>query len=117
MNSLYKYCVKVGEINLNLNLNNWNEISCILEVDLEYPTDLHDLHNDYPLAPETIKVNKVDKLIPNLNDKTKYILHYVNLKQYESLGLKITKIHIIIIIIGLKINILKFRCVQVYPEV
>ena len=65
---------------------------CILEVDLEYPKSLHDLHNDYPLAPEQIKINKVKKRIPNLGDKEKYVLHYENLKQYESLGLKIKKI-------------------------
>ena len=67
--------------------------SCILEVDLEYPRSLHDLHSDYPLAPEQIKVNKVDKLIPNLWNKNKYIIHYENLKQYLSLGLKLTHIH------------------------
>ena len=38
-------------------------------------------------------VNKVEKLIPNLNDKKKYVVHYENLKLYESLGLKIKKIH------------------------
>ena len=67
--------------------------SCILEVDLEYPKSLHDLHSDYPLAPEQIEVNKVTKLIPNLGDKKKYVIHYKNLKQYLSLGLKLTKIH------------------------
>ena len=67
--------------------------ACILEVDLEYPKELHDLHNDYPLAPERLTVNKVEKLVPNLNDKIKYVIHYENLKLYESLGLKITKIH------------------------
>ena len=72
---------------------NWRTGGCILEVDLEYPEELHDLHNDYPLAPESLKVNKVEKLIPNLNDKKKYVVHYENLKLYESLGLKITKIH------------------------
>ena len=46
-------------------LENWENYSCILEVDLEYPWSLHDLHNDYPLAPEHIKVNKIDKLIIN----------------------------------------------------
>ena len=63
-------------------LETWEKHSCILEVDLVYPQSLHDLHNDYPLAPERIEVNKVDKLIPNLGYKEKYIIHYENLKQY-----------------------------------
>ena len=71
----------------------WKSVPCILEVDLEYPEHLHDLHNDYPLAPESVKIGRVDKLIPNLNNKTNYVIHYENLKLYESLGLKITKIH------------------------
>ena len=79
--------MKVSELAL------WEKHSCILEVDLEYPKSLHDLHSDYPLAPEQIKVNKVSKLIPNLGDKEKYVVHYKNLKQYLSLGLKLTKIH------------------------
>jgi len=74
-------------------LANWENVPCIVEVDLEYPTELHDLHNCYPLAPESIKIGHVKKLIPNLNNKTKYVVHYENLKLYERLGLKITKIH------------------------
>ena len=74
-------------------LETWELHSCILEVDLEYPRSLHDLHSDYPLPPEQIEVNKVDKLIPNLWNKKKYVLHYENLKQYLSLGLKLTLIH------------------------
>ncbi|XP_060072716.1 uncharacterized protein LOC132552555 [Ylistrum balloti] len=74
-------------------MDSWKNHSCILEVDLEYPKDLHDLHNDYPLAPESLKVHNVEKLIPNLNDKTNYVIHYENLKLYEGLGMKITKIH------------------------
>ena len=74
-------------------ISNWKNVPCILEVDLEYPKELHDLHNDYPLAPESIKMGSVSKLIPNLNNKAKYLLHYENLKLYESLGLKIIKIH------------------------
>ena len=75
-------------------LNIWEKYPCILEVDLEYPKKLHDLHNDYSLAPERIMCkNKVEKLIPNLWNKEKYVLHYKNLKQYLDLGLKLTRIH------------------------
>ena len=74
-------------------LENWKEHPCILMVDLEYPKELHKLHNDYPLAPEKIIVDKVEKLITTLNDKEKYVVHYRNLKLYESLGLKIKKVH------------------------
>ena len=74
-------------------LKYWESAPCILEVDLEYPIELHDLHNEYPLAPEKINVNKIDKLIPNLNDKTNYVIHHETLKLYLSLGLKLKKIH------------------------
>ena len=81
----------------------------ILEVDLEYPKELHDTHNDYPLAPEKmeiknhmlsdyckqfdVKVEGISKLVPNLQSKKNYVLHYKNLKQYIELGLKVTKVH------------------------
>ena len=71
-------------------LDDWKHLSCFLEVDLEYPEYLHSLHNDYPLAPERIKRRNVEKLIPNLNNKTNYFVRYEHLKLYESLGLKIT---------------------------
>ena len=76
-----------------IELETWELYPCILEVDLEYPRSLHDLHSDYPLAPERIEVNKVNKLIPNLWNKKKYVIHYENIKQYLSLGLKLTDIH------------------------
>ena len=72
---------------------NWKNIPCILVVDLEYPKELHDLHDDYPLAPERLKINNVEKLIPNLWDKEKYVVYHENLKLYLELGLKIKKIH------------------------
>ena len=68
-------------------------LTCILDVDLEYPEDLHNLQNDYPLAPERVEMGNVEKLILNLNNKTNYVVHYENLKLYENLGLKIAKIH------------------------
>ena len=84
-----------GEIEKNYeNRHNLNKMPCILEVDLEYPENLHDLHNDYPLCPEKLKCkNGVEKLIPNLRDKTKYVLHYKNLIQCLDMGLKIKHIH------------------------
>ena len=74
-------------------LDDWKHLSYYLEVDLEYPEDLHYLHNDYPLAPEGVKIGNIEKLIQNLNNKTNYVEHYENFKLYQSLGLKITKIH------------------------
>jgi len=76
-------------------LENWEADGkgCILELDLEYPKEFHNIHNDYPLAPERLMVNNVEKLIPNLWNKNKNVLHFRNLKQYEELGLKIKKIH------------------------
>ena len=79
-----------------LNIENVSDTSnkgYILEVDLEYPKTLHHYHNDLPLAPEHLKVDKVLKLIPNLNDKEKYIIHIRNLKQCIKLGMKIKRIH------------------------
>ena len=84
-----------GEMEKNYeNRHNLNKIPCILEVDIQYPENLHDLHNDYPLCPEKVKCkNGVEKLIPNLRDKTKYVLHYKNLIQCLDMGLKVTRIH------------------------
>ena len=72
----------------------WEGTPCILEVDLIYPEELHDLHNDYPLCPERVECDKgVKKLIPNLRDKNNYVVHYKTLMQYLSLGMKLKKIH------------------------
>ena len=74
-------------------LDYWKHLSCILEVDLKYPEQFHNLHNDYPLASDRVKIGNVEKLIPNLNNKTNYVVHYENFKLYESLGLNITNIN------------------------
>ena len=90
-----------------------NNKGFIAEVDFEYPEELHDLHNDYLLGPEKVKVTEnmlsdycnkiaekynksvglVQKLIPTLSNKNKYVLHYRNLQLYIDLGLKVTKVH------------------------
>ena len=75
---------------------NWQNFPCILEVDLEYSQKLHDIHNDFPLAPDRIVVNGAEKLLSTLNNKEKYVIHHRNLKQYLQMGLKLKKIHRII---------------------
>ena len=75
-------------------LENWKEIPCAIEVDLEYPKEIHNTHNDLPLCPESKEIkNNIKKLIPNLNDKEKYVIHYRTLLLCLNLGLKIKKIH------------------------
>ena len=72
----------------------WEKTPCILEVDLEYPENLHNLHNDYPFCPERVECkNRVEKLIPNLRNKTNYVIHYKNRIQCLKAGMKLTKIH------------------------
>ncbi|XP_074042611.1 uncharacterized protein isoform X1 [Leptinotarsa decemlineata] len=67
----------------------------ILQVDLEYPEGLHDLHKDFPFCPEhrAPPNSKLTKLMPTFYNETEYTLHYRNLKQALEHGLKLTKIH------------------------
>ena len=58
-----------------------------LEVDGQYTGKLHDLHNDLPFLSERMKVKKVENLITNLDDKTEYVIHIINLKQALNSGL------------------------------
>ena len=63
----------------------------IFEVDLGYPKELWESHNDYPLEPEKLKIDNTEKLFGNFYPKS--LLHYQNLKQYLSLGMKLTAVH------------------------
>ena len=65
----------------------------VFEVDLEYPKKLWKSHNDYPLAPEKIKVDSVEKLICSFKPKIHYVLHYRNLKQYLEVGMILKKVN------------------------
>ena len=84
---------------------------CVLEVGLEYPKKLQELHNNYPLAPNKVEINRemlseyqlkiaylydiptgnVKKLVPKALDKEKYVIYYENVKLYLRLGLKLKK--------------------------
>ena len=59
----------------------------ILEVDVNYPKHIHKLHSDLPFLPERIKINKVDKLICNVENKRNYVVHIAALKQALDHGL------------------------------
>ena len=65
----------------------------IFEVDLDYPDTLWESHNDYPLAPEKLKVDKIEKLICSFKSKRHYVVHYKNLKQYLREGMILKKVH------------------------
>ena len=65
----------------------------IFEVDLEYPRKLWKSHNNYPLAPEKMIVNGVEKLICHFKSRKNYVVHYRNLRQYLEMRMKITAVH------------------------
>ena len=65
----------------------------IFEVDLEYPPSLWKEHNDYPLAPDRIKLDKVEKLVSSFLPKKNYVVHYKSLKQYIEMGMILKKVH------------------------
>ena len=62
-----------------------------LEVDIDYPKELFDLHKDLPFLPESKKVNKVEKLICNIENKKKCVIHIRALKQALNRGLRLKK--------------------------
>ena len=65
----------------------------LLEVDVVYPRKLHDYHNDLPFMCTKMKINSVEKLVPNLYYKHKYVVHIKALKQAIDHGLVLEKIH------------------------
>ena len=71
-------------------MKNYNEVTekgYLLEVNVQYTEKLHELHNDLPFLPERTKIEKVEKLVTNLHDKTEYVNHIGNLKQALNHGL------------------------------
>ena len=58
----------------------------LLEVDIRYPTELHNSHNDLPFMCERMEINKVEKLVPNLRDKKNHVIHIRALDQDQGMG-------------------------------
>lgn len=79
-----------------MNVRDDSETGYILVVDLDYPVELHDSHNDYPLAPERLSINGQEKLMLSLRDKRDYVCHYRTLQFYIKKGLVLKKVHKVI---------------------
>ena len=80
-------------------IKNYDEngnIGYFLEVDIDYPKELFNLHKDLPFFPESKKVNKVEKLICSIENKEKYVIHIRSLKQALINRLKLKKVYRII---------------------
>ena len=94
----FKWCTDSEMENLSINnMDSDENVGYILEVDIEYPKELHDEHNDYPFCAEKmaspISCNNMAKLIPNLHNKSRYIIYHKNLIQSVKHGLKLKHIH------------------------
>ena len=76
--------------------NETNDKGYVLEADVDYPQELHDLHSDMPFLPERMVINKTKKLVCNLHNKKNYVAHINMLKQALDHGLKLKKVHRVI---------------------
>ena len=73
------------------NYNKNDDYGAILIIDVDCPKKLHKLHSDLPFLPDRMKINKVDKLICNLQNKRNYFVHIALLKQALDHGLILKK--------------------------
>ena len=111
----FKWLKNIDEFDI-MSISDKRPIGYALEVSLEYPKELHELHNDFPLAPEKLTISNdilskyckkiadkyeikvgdnffLEKLIQNLGNKNNDLVHSRILQLYLSLGMKLTKIH------------------------
>ena len=65
----------------------------LLKVDVSYPKELHNQHNDLPFMCESMEINGAEKLVPNLRDKKNYVIHIQALNQALQHGLTLDGIH------------------------
>ena len=68
----------------------------LLEVDVQYLENLHELCNDLPSLPESRRIEKVENPVTNLHDKTEYVIHIRNLKQASNHGFVFEKVYKVI---------------------
>ena len=90
----FKWVEDPMQIDSNFVLNYTDgEDGYVLEVDAEYPNELHKDHNELPFMPDRMKLGKVEKLVCNLYNKDKYVIHIRTLKQALEHGLKLKRVH------------------------
>ena len=65
----------------------------VLAVDVSYPKELHNQHNDLPFMCERMEINEVEKRVPNLRDKKSYVIHIQALNQVLQHRLRLHRIH------------------------
>ena len=68
----------------------------LLEVDVEYPKELHENHNELPFLAERMKIGREEKLVANLKDKKGYAVQIKTLNRALKHGLKFKKVHRVI---------------------
>ena len=68
----------------------------LLELDVEYPKELHENHNELPVLAERMKIGREDKLVPNLKDKKGYVVDIKALDQALKHSSKLKKLNRII---------------------
>ena len=68
----------------------------LLEVDVQYPKELHGNYNELPFLVDKMKIGREEKLVPNLKDKKGYVVHIMALDQVLRHGLKLKKVHLVI---------------------
>ena len=91
----FKWIKNVAKIDKKL-IKNYDEDSdkgYIFKVDVKYPRILHDLHSDLPFLPKRMKIDKCKRLVCNLRNKKKYVVHIRSLKQALKSRLKLKKVH------------------------
>ena len=101
MSLLVKTCVWIeytSQFNVDFitNYDAENDEGYFLEVDIQYPEKLHELDNDLLFLPERMKIEKVEKLVSNLHDKTEHFIRIRNLKQVLNHGLILKSIQRVI---------------------
>ena len=91
----FKWVEDISEFNEDFikSHNDESDEGTFLEVEVQYPEDLHNLHNDLLFLHKRMKIDKVEKLVANLHDKEEYAIHIRNLNQALNNGLVLEKVH------------------------